>query len=138
MNKSIKLYKKYKEIILYLIFGVLTTVINIVSFFLCSNILQIDYKISNVISWFMSVLFAFITNKTIVFESKDKNKRETTKEIIFFFIARILSLIVDMGLMIIMVDIIKSNTLISKIIVNIVIIIINYILSKFLIFKKEG
>ena len=138
MKKCLKLYNDHKQIILYLVFGILTNVINIVAFFIFNNILQVDYKISNVISWFMSVLFAFITNKTIVFRSEDKNKKETIKEIIFFFLARILSLIIDMGLMIILIGIMNLSTLISKIIVNIAVIIINYILSKFLIFKKEG
>lgn len=138
MNKYIKLYKKYKEIILYVIFGALTTAINILVFYLCNDILQIDYKFSNVSAWFMSVLFAFITNKLIVFESKNKSKKETTKEVISFFLARIISLIIDMLLMIMLIDIIKIDSFISKVIVNIVVVIINYILSKFLIFKKEG
>jgi len=138
MNTYIEIYKKYKEVILYLVFGVLTTVINIVAFYLFNNILQIDYKISNVVAWFLSVIFAFITNKSIVFESKNKSKKETTKEVISFIVARIFSLVVDMLLMIFMIDALKTNDLIAKIIVNIVVVVINYVLSKFLIFKKEG
>lgn len=138
MNTCIEVYKKYKEVILYLVFGVLTTVINIVAFYLFNDILQINYKVSNVVAWFLSVMFAFITNKSIVFESKNKSKKETTKEVISFFVARIFSLVVDMLLMIFMIDVLKTNDLIAKIISNVIVVIINYILSKFLIFKREG
>ena len=73
MNLIKDLYKKYKEIILYLIFGVLTTLVNIIIFYLFNDIIKIDYKISNIIAWITSVIFAFITNKLVVFESKNKN-----------------------------------------------------------------
>ena len=137
MNQCIKLYKKHKEVILYLIFGVLTTILNIVVFWLCNDILKIEYKISNVVAWILSVIFAFITNKLIVFESKSKSKEETTKEAISFVMARLFSLIVDMILMILMIDILKVNSLIAKIISNVVVVIINYVFSKFIVFKKE-
>lgn len=136
MNICTKLYTKYKEIFLYLVFGVLTTVINIVSFWLLNDILKIEYKISNVIAWILAVIFAFLTNKTIVFESKNKNKEEITKEVITFFIARLFSLVVDMVIMILMIDIININSLVAKIISNVVVVVINYIFSKFIIFRK--
>jgi len=137
MNQCINLYKKHKEVILYLIFGVLTTILNIVVFGLCNDILNIEYKISNVIAWVIAVIFAFITNKIIVFESKNKSKEETTREAISFFIARVISLVADMIMMIIMIDIIKINSLVAKVISNVVVVIINYIFSKFIVFKKE-
>lgn len=136
MNKCIELYKKYKEVILYLVFGVLTTIINIISFWLCNDILQIDYKTSNIIAWFLSVIFAFITNKLIVFKSKNKSKKDTTKEAISFLVARLFSLIIDMALMMIMIDIFKINSLVAKFITNIVVIVMNYLFSKFIIFRK--
>lgn len=135
MNLFIELYKKYKEIILYLIFGVLTTLINIIVFYLFNDLIKIDYKISNIIAWIISVVFAFVTNKTVVFESKNKNN--IGKEIITFFIARIVSLIVDMIMMIIMIDIMKITSIIAKVITNVIVVIINYIFSKFIIFRKE-
>lgn len=136
MNQYISLYKKHKEVILYLIFGALTTIVNIISFWLCNDILSVEYKISNIVAWSLSVVFAFITNKTIVFESKNKNKEETTKEAISFIVSRVFSLVVDMVFMIVMVDILKINSLVSKIISNIVVVIINYIFSKFIVFRK--
>ncbi len=137
MKLCIDLYKKYKEVILYLIFGVLTTALNIIVFWVFNDLLTIDYKISNVIAWIIAVIFAFVTNKLIVFESKNKSKEETTREAISFFIARVISLVADMIMMIVMIDIIKMNSIISKIISNVVVVIINYIFSKFIVFKKE-
>ncbi len=130
------LYRKYKELILYLIFGVLATVINIVAFWICNDICHVEYKLSNVIAWTLSVIFAFMTNKLLVFESKNKSKEETTKEAVAFVGARLFSLVVDMILMVIMIDTIKMNSLVAKIISNVVVVIINYIFSKFLIFRK--
>lgn len=138
MNKIIELYKIYKEIILYLIFGVLSTVINIVAFWMFNDVINIDYKISNIIAWVLAVIFAFITNKIIVFESKNKSKQETTKEVISFLVARLISLVADMIIMIVMIDVMKINSIISKVVANIVVVIINYIFSKFIIFKKEA
>lgn len=136
MDKCIKLYKKYKEVFLYLVFGVLTTVINIIAFWLSNDLLNIEYKISNIIAWVLAVIFAFITNKTLVFQSKNRNKEEITREAITFLVARLFSLVVDMVIMILMIDIININSIVSKIISNVVVIVINYIFSKFIIFRK--
>lgn len=133
MNLFVEIYRKYKEIILYLIFGALTTLINVIVFYLFNDLIKIDYKISNVIAWITSVIFAFITNKLVVFESKNNIGKEITS----FFIARIVSLVADMIMMIIMIDIMKFTSIIAKIISNVVVVIINYIFSKFIIFRKE-
>lgn len=137
MNKIKELYIKYKEVLLYLIFGVITTIINIATFYICNEVLHIEYKISNLLAWVVSVLFAFIANKLWVFESKNTNIKTFIKEISSFVMARVFSLLVDMGIMILCIDILNFNTLFVKILANIVVIIINYILSKFIIFKKE-
>lgn len=136
MTVCINLYKKYKEVFLYLVFGVLTTIINIVVFWISNDILKIEYKISNVIAWILAVIFAFVTNKTLVFESRNKNKEEITKEAITFLVARLFSLVVDMLIMILMIDLININSLVAKIISNVVVVVINYIFSKFIIFRK--
>lgn len=136
MDTCIKLYKKYKEVFLYLVFGVLTTVINIIVFCISNDLLKIEYKISNIIAWIVAVIFAFITNKIFVFESKNKSKEETTREAASFLIARLFSLVVDMVIMILMIDIININSIVAKVISNVVVIVINYIFSKFIIFRK--
>lgn len=131
-ENHISWYNKYKEGILYLFFGGLTTLINIVSFYLLRKI-SIELYVSNIIAWILSVLFAFITNKKYVFESKGN----TLKEMISFFICRIASLIFDLLFMYIMIQLLNTNELLSKILSNVLVVIINYILSKLFIFKAK-
>lgn len=127
-----KLYKKYEEIINYLIFGVLTTLVSIISYFIFSKIFGVYYLISNIISWILSVLFAYITNKLYVFKSDNK----IIKELINFFSSRIFTFIVDMVMMYVLVSILKFDDMIVKIIVQFVVIVLNYVLSKLFVFKK--
>lgn len=137
MNKIKELFIKYKELINYGIFGVLTTVINYVSYIIFTRVFNLEIFTSNLLAWILSVMFAFITNKIIVFESKEFTLKTLVKEGIAFTVARILSLLLDMLILYIMVDIMGISDLIVKIISNIIVIIVNYILSKFLIFKKK-
>lgn len=128
-------YNKYSEILWYLFFGGLTTLINIVSFFVL-RLLDIDIYVSNVIAWILAVLFAFITNKFFVFNSKGKTKKENVRELVSFFGFRFLSLGIDMGVMYVLINLLSSGELLAKVIANIVVIIANYIFSKVFIFKK--
>ena len=137
MEKIKELYNKYKEILMYLIFGVLTTVVNIVSYFLLARILHIDTVVSTVIALILSILFAYITNKIFVFESKTNTAKELLKEIISFFGCRAFTGVLDVAFMYITVDIFNLNDMIMKIISNIVVIIVNYVFSKLIIFKKD-
>ena len=133
LNKLLNLYKKYKEIINYLIFGGFTTLISIITYALFTKLFYIDYLISNVLSWIIAVLFAYITNKLFVFESKSK---KNIKEITSFFFFRIVSLIIEMVIMYVSVSILFINDLVAKVIAQIVVILSNYIFSKVFVFKK--
>lgn len=133
-----KMFKKHKELINYAIFGVLTTLVNYVSYILFTRVFGVNLVVSNIIAWFLSVLFAFITNKMIVFGSKDLSKETVLKEGIYFFAARIFSLILDTGILYVMSKLMGINDLIVKIVSNVIVIIVNYALSKFLIFKKDN
>ncbi len=133
-NKLFDLYKKYKEIINYLIFGGLTTLISIITYALFAKLFHIDYLISNVLSWIISVLFAYITNKIFVFESKSK---KNIKEITSFFFFRVVSLIMEMVILYIFVDMLHIDDLVTKIIAQIIVIVANYIFSKVFVFKKD-
>lgn len=133
-NKLFDLYKKYKEIINYLIFGGLTTLISIITYALFAKLFHIDYLISNVLSWIISVLFAYITNKIFVFESKSK---KNIKEITIFFFFRVVSLIMEMVILYIFVDMLHIDDLVTKIIAQIIVIVANYIFSKVFVFKKD-
>ncbi len=141
-----------KETILYLVFGVLTTVVNLVSFKFLNIVLGKDlYLVSNVIAWFISVVFAFIVNKLFVFESKSWEVKSTLKEIGKFFSARVFSLVVEEVGLLLLVDVagLKDFTLnwiesfpisgemISKVILAVIVVIMNYFFSKFFIFGKD-
>ena len=128
-------FNKYREVLFYLFFGGCTTLVNIVSFFLL-RLIKLSLYSSNIIAWFLSVLFAFITNKLFVFESKGKSKKEVTKECLSFFGFRLLSLLFDMGIMYLLIDVLSWNEIVSKVLSNIFVIIINYVFSKLFIFKK--
>lgn len=128
-------YHKYRETLWYLFFGGCTTLVNIITFMIFRH-LNINLFISNVLAWILSVLFAFITNKLYVFESRGKSFAESLRECVSFFGFRIVSLLIDMGIIYLMIDVMACNELVSKIISNIVVIVANYFFSKVFIFKK--
>ena len=121
-----------RELILYVVFGAFTFFVNLISYFFFANLLGINYLVSNAIAWFLSVLFAYITNRIWVFESKSPN---ILKEMSLFFGGRIFSGVVDMLLMYTFIDLLVLDSTISKIIVQIIVIILNYIFSKLIVFK---
>ena len=133
-----KLYQKHKEIVNYLIFGALTTLVSILTYILFTKLFLINYLISNILSWIIAVLFAFITNKLFVFESKNKDKKIIFKEIINFFFFRIVSLIIEMIIMYVFVDLLTIDDLITKVIAQIIVILSNYIFSKVFVFRKPN
>ena len=134
-----KLWKKLvnRETILYLVFGVCTTIINIAVCGLLADILKWDIYLSNTIAWILSVAFAFVTNKLFVFNSKSTNKKVLLKETVFFLIARLISLGFDMLVVWLMADLWGVNVWVVKIISNIIVIIMNYIFSKLFIFNHK-
>ena len=134
-SNHIAWYHKYKEGLLYLFFGGCTTIVNILVFMIFRSF-HVNTYISNGIAWFVSVFFAFITNKLFVFESKGLGLKKAVKECLSFFAFRVLSLLFDMGIIYLMIDVLHCGDLISKIVSNIFVIIINYVFSKLFIFKK--
>ena len=134
-DNHISWYNKYREVFLYLLFGGMTTIINILSFFIFRH-LHIDIYVSNAVAWIISVLFAFITNKLFVFESRNKSFKSNIREGISFFGFRILSLVFDMICMFLLVQIFSVWELLSKVIANVLVILLNYVFSKIFIFKK--
>ena len=138
IEKMLDLYKKYKEIINYLVFGGAATVVNFATYHIATRIIGIEEVTSSAISWLCAVLFAYITNKIFVFESKNNSKKEDIKEIISFFAFRIISgILCDVGTFALMVKVLNINDVISKIVTQVMVVIVNYIFSKFLIFKNK-
>lgn len=153
-----------REIITYVIFGVLTTVVNLVTFYITKKIFisigwdgvfnavftsagsekilallgkGTDYLDATVIAWVVAVIFAFITNKLIVFESKSWKPSVAGKEFAAFIGARIFSLLVELLFMFVTVTLLSINEFIAKIFVQIIVVILNYVFSKLLIFKNK-
>lgn len=126
---------KYRSFILYAFFGVCTTLVNIIVYYVCSYVLNLSTIISTAISWFLAVLFAYVTNRKWVFESHVSNTKEVTKEITSFFSCRLLTGLLDIGIMYICVDILNWNDMIIKMTSNILVIVLNYVASKLIIFK---
>ncbi len=151
MIKIKELIIKYKELLLYLIFGVLTTLVNLATFWIFTKILGEElYLINNAIAWVVGVVFAFITNKLFVFESKGWSSKTAGKEFIEFVGARLFSFGVEEGGMWLFVDALsfgeKSFTLfgftitgqiIAKLALAVIVVILNYVFSKFIIFKRK-
>lgn len=131
------LWNRYKEPLLYVVFGGFTTLINIVVYFVCRSLLQIDVVPADVIAWFLSVVFAYVTNKLYVFESKGWRMQLVLREAAEFFAARIFSLGVDVLFLYVTVQLLSWWEMPMKIAANVIVIIINYVFSKLFIFKKE-
>ena len=134
--KKIKEKILNKEIFLYIIFGLITSIINIGTFYILTNI-GVIYIISNLIALILAKTVAYLTNKFIVFKKKCKNKKELLIEIISFIFVRGITMLIDFIGLIILIEIFNIEKIISKIIVTIIVIIINYIASKKYIFKKD-
>lgn len=135
--KMKELVVKYKELISYGIFGVLTTVINIVVYTVCYNRLGISNVASNIIAWILSVLFAYVTNKIWVFESKSTERKVLLYELSSFFGCRLATGLLDLLIMYVTVDKLALNSTLMKCVSNVLVIIANYIFSKLVIFKKK-
>lgn len=138
MEKIKELYLKYKEIINYLFFGGCTTIVNFISYYIPARIIGIDEIISNVIAWCVSVLFAYITNKLFVFSSKTESLIQTIKEMFSFIFARLFTgVLCDVSLFALMIYVLHINDIVSKITTQVIVVVLNYVLSKLVIFKKK-
>jgi len=150
MDRIKKLIKSeaFRELFVYGVVGVLTTVVNYVVYFGVTRLAALVagvtpehaalIAVGNVLSWIASVAFAFWANKKYVFRSPDWGKATLKKEVPGFVAARLFSLVLDIALMELMVHAIGIGDLIAKLVSNVVIIIVNYFLSKFWIFRKKG
>lgn len=133
-----KLLLKYKELILYVFFGGLTTLVNLGTFALLAEMLHMNYIPATVISWIISVLFAYITNRIWVFESKVTGVKGILLELLKFFVFRGLSGLLDLGCMYVGVDLLHVNQMIMKLVSNVLVVIANYVFSKIFIFRKPA
>ncbi len=131
---NLKIMNAKKEIVLYIIFGVFTTLVNLLSYLVFAKIFGINNFLSNIMAWFLSIVFAYVTNRIFVFESKNE---KILHEFSLFLIGRGFSGILDSFLFYIMVIWWMLDDFASKIVINIIVIILNYVLSKEIIFKEK-
>lgn len=138
LKSFVKWYREHREGMRYLVFGALATFVNIAVYSICFYIFKIENGISNIIAWVVAAIFAYITNKFCVFDSKVDTKKALLYEISSFFGCRLLTLAIDEAIMIITVDKLAWNAFLMKVIANIIVIILNFVFSKLIIFKKEN
>lgn len=124
-----------REMISYLFFGVCTTAVNYIAYFVMKR--SVSYQIANAIAWLVAVLFAYITNKIWVFESKSTDLKHVFQEFVNFISGRIFSGVFEMGFLIVAVEWLSMNDGLAKIIGGVVVVILNYIISKLFVFKNK-
>lgn len=133
----VEILKKYKSFIAYAFFGICTTLVNLLSYRLFYFVLSVPNVPSTLLAWLFAVLFAFVTNKLWVFDSKSWVMAIVFSELIKFFICRIATGLLDVGIMWFAVDKMQWNAMLWKLISNIIVIVLNYIASKLVIFVKK-
>lgn len=138
MQKVKEIIKKIltKEVILYIFFGVVTTLVNLITFYILTKVFSWNENISNIIAIVFAVIVAYITNKDMVFHSKANKFKEKFQEFVKFIVGRMFTMVIEWvgGALMFLTPI---PQMISKLIVTIIIIILNFFISKFLVFKKN-
>ena len=129
--------KKYKSFIAYVVFGLFTTVVNIVTYRVCYYYLGIGNTLSNIAAWILAVTFAYLTNKVWVFGSKSWRWSVLKREVPVFISCRLATGILDLVTMFICVDVMQWHAMLMKIISNVFVIVLNYVFSKLLIFQNK-
>ena len=129
--------KKYKSFMFYAIFGVFTTIVNILTYNVCYSKFGISNTVSNVIAWILAVAFAYLTNKIWVFDSKSWALDVLKREAAAFISCRLATGVMDIIIMYVTVDIMELPAILMKVASNVLVIILNYIFSKLIIFKKK-
>lgn len=131
-------YKKHKEVLLYLFFGGLTFLVSLGSFALFDCVAGLNELVANVISWILAVVFAFFTNRIWVFQGYTENSKEFIHQLAEFILGRVVTLIIEEIILVVFISWLRLNSIAVKIGAQIVVIIANYVISKWLVFGKKG
>lgn len=131
------LWEKYSDAIPYLVFGVLTTVLNFALSFLAYNYLELSGWFSETLGWVVAAAFAFLTNKPFVFKSHDWSRKVVITELTQFFSCRVASGVMQIGIMFLTVDMLGRNWTFWKLLTSVLVVILNYFGSKLLVFRKK-
>lgn len=136
LQKLRDLIEKYWDVITYLIFGVLTTVVNYLVYLPVYNLLGVSAAVSNAIAWVAAVAFAFLTNKPFVFKSHDWSAKTVLPELTKFVSCRVASGAIETVILLVTVDMLNWNGNIWKLVTSVLVVVWNYVASKLLVFKK--
>ena len=136
MNQLRLLFRKYYDVIAYLFFGVLTTLVNYIVYLPCYNWWGFSAAVSNVIAWIFAVAFAYLTNKPFVFKSHDWSAKTVVPELTKFVGCRVGSGLLETGIIFVTVDLLGWNGNVMKLVTSVLVVILNYVGSKLLVFKK--
>ena len=136
MQKLRMLIRKHYDILAYLFFGVLTTVVNYVVYLPCYNLLGLSAAVSNALAWVAAVAFAYLTNKPFVFKSHDWSAKTVVPELTKFVGSRVASGALETAIIFVTVDLLQCNGNIMKLITSVLVVILNYVASKLLVFRK--
>lgn len=137
MEKLKALFRKHYDILVYLVFGVLTTVVNYIVYLPCYNLLGFSSSVSNMVAWVAAVAFAYVTNKPFVFRSHDWSAKTVIPELTKFIGTRLGSGGLETLILLIFVDLLGMNGNLWKLITSVLVVILNYIGSKLLVFRKK-
>lgn len=129
--------RKYYDILIYFVFGVLTTVVNYIVYLPCYNLLCLSSSVSNMVAWVVAVAFAFVTNKPFVFRSHDWSAKTVMPELVKFIGTRLGSGAMETVILFVAVDLLQGNGNIWKLVTSVLVVILNYIGSKLLVFRKK-
>ncbi len=131
-------YKRHKEKLLYLFFGGLTTVVSLVTFWFVDRIMMQNEHVANLVSWFLAVLFAFVTNRIWVFESKTEGVAAFLRQAVGFYGGRLATLGMEELLLLIFITWLHFDSMVVKIAAQVVVLILNYVISKLFVFRKKA
>lgn len=131
-------YRKYKEVLMYLLFGGLTTVVSVAAFALFYRLMGIHELVANVLSWILAVLFAYVTNRTWVFASRADTPAGIAREILTFFGGRLATLLVEEGILAVFISWLALPAVPVKLAAQVVVIVLNYVISKLFVFRNPA
>ena len=137
INRIKEIYIQYREAISYLFFGVLTTAVDFITDIVLTRFFSVGEGLANVIAQIVAILFAFFTNKLFVFEDRSMKLQALAVQFFKFASLRLVTLILNSAMFFVMIDVLQINDIITKVIVSVIVIILNYIFSKLIVFKKK-
>lgn len=137
MNKVRSLFTKYKDILVYLFFGVLTSLVDFLVFIPLHKLLGVSASVSNIAAWIAAVLFAFFTNKLFVFQSTNWSAENLIKEFWRFTLCRVGTFLIEEVFLFVTADMLSYDGLVMKLLISVVVVVLNYIGSKLFVFRKK-